>query len=209
MASELDERLRDAADRGDVACIAAALLAGADLEALDGAYVMTPLQWAAYTGHVAAIAALLKAGARVDGMFRDWTPLILAACRDCTAAMDALLTAGADVHHAGTDGGTALHRASYKGHMDAARLLVEAGARTDVRNEDGQRSIDEVRAPACSLPLRDRATPPRCRAQVCKHSDKSNEPALCALLAAATPWSRRRPVAIACYGDVWGWEWEA
>jgi hypothetical protein len=39
--------------------------------------------------------------------------------------------------------------------------------------------------------------------------DKSNEAALRALLAAAAPWSRRRPVAIACYAVGWEWEWEA
>jgi hypothetical protein len=48
---------------------------------------------------------------------------------------------------------------------------------------------------------------PRCYAQVCASIiDKSKMPALQALLAAAAPWSRRRPVALACYGVEWEWE---
>jgi hypothetical protein len=34
----------------------------------------------------------------------------------------------------------------------------------------------------------------------------SNAAALRALFASAAPWSRRRPVAIACYADAWEWE---
>jgi hypothetical protein len=47
-------------------------------------------------------------------------------------------------------------------------------------------------------------------AQVCTASlaDKSNPAALRALLTAAAPWSRRRPVALACYADVWEEEWD-
>jgi hypothetical protein len=34
-------------------------------------------------------------------------------------------------------------------------------------------------------------------------ADKSDAAAIRALLTFAAPWSRRRPAAIACYGDVW------
>jgi hypothetical protein len=59
--------------------------------------------------------------------------------------------------------------------------------------------------------FRHRAALPRRHAQGCTGSraDMSSEPVLRALLAAATPWSRRRPVAVACYGLAWEWEWEA
>jgi ankyrin repeat protein len=149
MESAVGWELCDAAGHGDVAGIAAALLAGANPNAFEGTSDWTPLQWAAACGHVAAIAALLAAGAHVDGMFRDWTPLILAASDGCTTAIDALVAAGADVHHASSDGDTALHRASYKGHPDASRALLDAGARTDLCNKRGERPIDVVRVPAC------------------------------------------------------------
>jgi uncharacterized protein len=151
MASEANERLRDAAEDGDVAGIAAALLAGADPNAFEGSW--TPLHRAVFNGRLAAIAALLAAGARVDGMDSDGvTPLMWAALSDHTAAVDALLAAGADVNRVSACGYTALHWASMYGRLDAARLLLmEAGARTDLHHKRGERPIDEVGAPTRSL----------------------------------------------------------
>jgi ankyrin repeat protein len=206
MASEVNERLCDAARAGDVAKIERSIAAGADPNALVGG--STPLHWAASLGHVAAIAALLAAGARVDGASSGgWTPLMCAAANDSTAAVDALLAAGADVHLANQDGDTALHWASMNGHVDAARVLLEAGARTDVRNKHGKRPIGMVCCRlACSLDRThgSRAQLPRRRAQVWG-CDEAIKAALRALLASAEPWSRRRPVALACYGVDWEW----
>jgi uncharacterized protein len=162
MASGADERLVDAAKGGDVKGIAAALLAGADPNAFEGTYNMSPLQQAAVRGRVAAIAALLAAGARLDG--EDWdgnTPLMGTAQYSHIAAMIALLAAGADVHCANKLGFAALHYASMCGRLDAARLLAEAGARADVRNKEGERPIDMVRPPLArfSMRLRDSVTP--------------------------------------------------
>jgi ankyrin repeat protein len=208
-----DERLCDAALRGDLAGIAAALLAGADPNVVEGSYDETPLHRAAIYGRVAAIGALVAAGACVDRTdLNGWTPLMYAAQNGETAAIDALLAAGADVHrvnNAGKEGLTALHLASRWGRLGAARMLVKAGARTDVRNDEGKRSIDVVRVLTCTLDAAARwchAAVPVRRAQVCKHSDKSNEAALRALFASAAPWSRRRPVAIGCYAVEWEWE---
>jgi hypothetical protein len=210
MASRANERLCRAAGRGDVAGIAAALLAGANPNAFEGTIDMTPLQEAASSGHVIAIAALVAAGARVDTANSfGITPLMYAAASDRTAAIDALLTAGADVHRANNDDNTALHWASMDGHLDAARVLLEAGARTDVRDEEGQRPIDEVGAPARSLGAATRLRHPAalpCRCAQVRGRDEDRKAALAALLASAEPWSRRRPVAVACYGDEWEWE---
>jgi uncharacterized protein len=159
MASVLDRRLNDAARAGDVAGLADALLAGADPNALVSGW--TPLQRAALGDHVVAIAALLAAGARVDDAdSRGTTPLLYAAYTANTATVDALLAAGADVHRADNNGDTALHWASQKGRLDAPRLLLDAGARTGMRNKEGKRPIDVVRAPplARSMRLRVRVT---------------------------------------------------
>jgi ankyrin repeat protein len=214
MASRVNERLCRAASTGDVAGIAAALLAGADPNAFEGTYYYTPLQWAAAYGHVAAIAALLAAGARVDGAnSAGITPLMLAAHNGHTAAVDALLAAGADLQHADKDGDTALHCASMNGHVDAARALLEAGARADVRNKEGKQPINVVRTLACSHDVAaasycHAAALPHCHAQVCDgwSAARSNADAVRAQLACAAPWSRRRPVALACYGVEWEWE---
>jgi ankyrin repeat protein len=156
--SSANGKLRDAAERGDVAEIERQIAAGADPN--EGEGDATPLKRAAIYGHVAAIAALLAAGARVDGTdSQGGTPLMWAAFNGCTAAVDALVAAGADVHRVDDNGNTALHDASQGGRLDVARVLLEAGARTDVRNKEGKRPIDMVRAPiARSLRLRDCVT---------------------------------------------------
>jgi ankyrin repeat protein len=157
--SSANDKLVDAARDGDVAEIERQIAAGADPNALVDDW--TPLQRAAANGHIAAIAALLKAGARVDGANSyGCTPLMWAAANGHTAAVDALVAAGADVHRADMYGNTALNDASAYGRLDAARVLLEAGARADVRNEDGKRPIDEVRAAFTrSLRLLDCGTP--------------------------------------------------
>jgi hypothetical protein len=207
MASEANDRLIEAARDGDVAGISAALLAGANPNALVDDW--TPLLWAADCGHVASIAALLAAGAYADGAnTTGFTPLTLAAMNGHTHAFDVLLDAGADVNHADNDGFTALHCACASGYSSAACRLIEAGARTDVRNQFGQRPIDSVRygvVGSCA-PLSQAATLLHCGAQVRGHDEQDEETApLRALFTSAAPWSRRRPVAIACYAV----EWEA
>jgi hypothetical protein len=153
MASRMNERLVEAAKKGDVAGIAAAMQAGADPNADTGYGPGHPLKVAAIYGHVAAIAALLAAGARVDGSFGS-KPLISAVTLHLPAVVAALLAAGADVNCASEYGNTALHVASRDGHLDASRALVEAGARTDVCDKVGKRPIDVVRALARSTSSR-------------------------------------------------------
>jgi hypothetical protein len=154
MASTANKRVLDAAERGDVAGIADALVEGADPNAFEGTDDWTPLQSTACHSHIPAIHVLLAAGARVDGVdSNDITPLMYAAVNDRTAAVDALLAAGAGVNHADVFGDTALHRASMRGNLGAARVLVDAGARTDMRNVQHKLPIDEVCASlACSSP---------------------------------------------------------
>jgi hypothetical protein len=152
MESEANERLCEATRDGDVAGIAAALLAGADPNAFEGTQVWTPLHCAAAYDHVAAIAALLAAGAHVDGVNMDGTtPLMYTAIYGRRAAMDALVAAGADVRRANNLGHTALHWASVYGRVDTARVLLDAGVRSNVRSNNGKRPIDVVRAPHRSL----------------------------------------------------------
>jgi ankyrin repeat protein len=202
--SSANGKLCHAAASGDVAEIERQIAAGADPNAFEGTTSATPLRWAANGGHVAAIALLVKAGARADGAdSAGYTPLMVAAYYVHTAAIDALLAAGADVHRVNYDGDTVLHLVLTFGHLSAARVLVEAGARTDMCNKEGNRPVDVVRC-LHSLVAAARSRHATAHAQVCWGADKSNEAALRALLGAAAPWSRRRPVAVGCYAV--GWE---
>jgi ankyrin repeat protein len=83
----------------------------------------------------AAIRALVEAGADVNAPFTGAhreTPLHWAASTNDLAALEALLEAGADIeaHGAVIGGGTALADAVAFGQWEAARRLVERGART-------------------------------------------------------------------------------
>jgi uncharacterized protein len=208
--SSANKKLVDAAESGDVPEIERQIAAGADPNAL--LWGWTPLQRCVQHGHIAAIAALVRAGAHVDGANSyGETPVIMAAYTGCASVIEALVAAGADVHRVRIDGHTALHFASMGGHPDAARALLEAGANANVPNKAGMPPIDVVRCAARSLVAaahsRHAAAPPLRHAQVCLWTNsKSNEAALREVLTAAAPWSRRRPVAVACYADVWEWE---
>jgi hypothetical protein len=78
----------------------------------------------------------------------------------------------------------------------------------DVRNERGTGPVDVVRTPATSLARCDWAIAPRRCTAVRPRRCATNaaSPALAAPLPAAAPWSRRRPVTVACCGGVWEWE---
>jgi ankyrin repeat protein len=149
---EADEELAEAAEYGDVAGIAAALLAGANPNVFEGVLAITPLQRAATEGHVPAIVALLQGKARVDGAdCHGTTPLMLAAEGGHIAAMTTLIDAGAGVNRAYHDGSTVLHRAAKYGSVDAARVLLHAGAWTQARCLLGKLPIDVVSALVCAV----------------------------------------------------------
>ena len=94
-----------------------------------------------WPGHVpdaaAKVAALVAAGAEVDARFtgaHTETPLHWAASSDDVEALDALLDAGADIEADGAviAGGTPIADAVAFGQWNAARRLVERGARTNL-----------------------------------------------------------------------------
>lgn len=137
-----DRALHKAAAGGDVAGVAAALAAGANLEATDRDG-LTALHQAAGHDHLAAVEALLAAGAARDpvGIDPPWTPLYWAAAhmRDPaytpdrpgkvqTQVVAALAAAGAAADWADADGVTALFHASKRPDLGMMRALLAAGA---------------------------------------------------------------------------------
>ncbi|GAA3446526.1 ankyrin repeat domain-containing protein [Planomonospora venezuelensis] len=97
------------------------------------------------------VAALIAAGADVNARFagpHTETPLHWAASSDDVAVLDALLDAGADIEAPGSvvDGGTPLADAVAFGRWNAARRLVERGARQNLWQAAGLGDLGRVRA---------------------------------------------------------------
>ena len=127
-ASQATKDLWAAAIKGDVAGIDAALKAGADIEGIDfseNSNGRRALNYAALNNHPAAIEALLAAGANLESQNRTrFTPLHHAAEAGSIDAINTLLKHGANKKAKMYRGGIPQQIAEYKGHRDAALLLV-------------------------------------------------------------------------------------
>lgn len=123
-----------AARRGDAAAVAAAIRAGAKLEAATRVGAYTPLHIASKEGHAAVVKALLDAGSNVQAATSSkTTALHFAAASGNTDAIAALLDRGADVNaREGAWGQTPLIFAAAGNRVDAIRLLLRRGAGVDL-----------------------------------------------------------------------------
>jgi len=149
--------LLEAAWRGDTTVLKLLLKAGADANRAN-ADGETALMSVARTGNVAAAELLLRAGARVDAR-EGWggqTALIWAAAQDQPQMIRLLAAHGADVNARAAvrewqrrvtaegrpkdmnrGGLTPLLYAAREGYLDAARVLLAAGAQIDLADPDG------------------------------------------------------------------------
>ena len=85
-------------------------------------------------GLIALLAVLLAAGGAAAG---EAPPLVAAARNTDTAALRALLGAGAPAGAVNVDGTTALHWASYRNDLEGADLLIGAGADVNAATDLG------------------------------------------------------------------------
>src|SRR5262245_7193964 len=118
--------IHDAAKKGDVAAIVAALDAGADVNERE--HMATPLYYAVKRGHFAAAKLLIERGADVNAPMEYWgEPLMVAAVQGRVDLMSLLLAHGA-IPDSTVNGETALHAATLIGCLACVKALVEAGA---------------------------------------------------------------------------------
>ena len=157
-----------AAVPGHTEVVEALLRLGCDPNAPDE-YGTTALMWAAMNRHLEVVRALVDAGAdpnATSGLMRS-TPLMVAASEGDTDMMYAILGQGQgraselDVNAVDREGKTALIHAAARGHVECARLLLEAGADASLRvadtgddwgvSFDGMTALDVARAAQISL----------------------------------------------------------
>lgn len=114
------ETLIQTINEGDVARVKAIVEAAPGLASARMPGGESPVMAAVYRGHRDVVAALLDAGAEVD-------VFVAAATGRIDDLRRALKEPGAAVAYA-YDGWTPLHLAAFFGRLDAARILLEAGA---------------------------------------------------------------------------------
>lgn len=119
------------------------LSAGANVNAEQGTYHGTPLQYAASAGHGEMVQALVDHGASVDAQDANGrTPLYWAATKGHADVIRRLLDAGAEINAANDGGWTPLHSAVDHSHVDTAQLLIDRGANVHQRNSQGKTPVD-------------------------------------------------------------------
>ena len=140
-----DRALLDAAKRGDVTAVKAALKGGADVNAAQGDG-LTALHMAAQEGNIEIVKLLVGAKANVEAKTRigAYTPLHMAAGAGETLVVRALLDAGASASAVtSTSGVTPLHLAAKAMNGEAAvEALIAKGAPVNAReSSSGQTAL--------------------------------------------------------------------
>ena len=113
------------------------------LFALAAAMLLTgcesPLNKAAQCGDTARVQQLLDKGVDVNARSEAWgrLPLICAARDNKTNVVEQLLSKGADINAKDCEGWTALALASYRGHAECVKVLLEHGANTEIGTTAG------------------------------------------------------------------------
>jgi ankyrin repeat protein len=132
--TDLNQKLMDAAEKGDAEEVRRLITAGADVN-FTTQHGFRPLLMAVYYAHLDAARVLLAHGADVNYKgFSEGTALIFAAGSGHTEIVSLLLGAGADVNLALPRGGeTALHVAVFSDRTEVVQRLLQAGADVNQR----------------------------------------------------------------------------
>lgn len=103
---------------------------------------------AAAEGDTTELAANRRAGVDLDGLMpgaAQVTPLTVAVVTGQWGSVKWLLANGAGANATNGDGGTALGTAAFLGRAEMAKMLIDAGIDTSLRNDSGQTALDIAR----------------------------------------------------------------
>jgi ankyrin repeat protein len=123
------EKLIDLAKAGDVAGVRAAVARQPALASQRLPSGESPITAALYRGHHAIVDALVELGAEVD--------VFAAAATGRLADLERALKDSSAVSSFAYDGWTPLHLAAFFGQLDAARMLLDAGADVHIVSRNG------------------------------------------------------------------------
>lgn len=106
----------------------------------------TPLYVACYKGDINAVKLLLDNNASVNPVVgspeKNWDPLYIAANNGHKDIVEFLLERKANPNLPSFDGGTALHAAVQKDHLEVVKVLLKYGAKLDIKNTEGLTAYD-------------------------------------------------------------------
>jgi cytochrome c len=136
--------IHEAAKKGDLAALAAALDSGTDVNNMGGG--ATPLYFAAIRGHLEAARLLIARGADVNVKTKFGTPLMAAAAKQMPELVNLLLANGADPN-AEIESKIALHVAAEQGCLGCVKALVDAGANVNAQYKSGSGLLTLVTTP--------------------------------------------------------------
>ena len=127
-----DNRLLNAASRGDIVVLSRLLTNGADPD-LPDRYGITPLMAACRSGQFKSVKQLLDRGANVNAADKEKCTVLMHACSEIVKSriVEYLMRLGCDVHGKNVYGNTALMLAASNGNANVVRLLVQHGADVD------------------------------------------------------------------------------
>lgn len=141
--------LFEATALGEADAVARQVVADPDAVARYSVDGWTPLHLAAFFGQRDPLLVLVGLGAAIDAVSDNPmqnTPMHAAIAGPAGEQMAPLLIGfGADVHHIGGSGITALHLAASRGFAGLVRLLLARGVDRALRSEDGQTAADIAR----------------------------------------------------------------
>ena len=151
--SGAEDSIQVAASVGNIEAVKQHLAAGADVNAKDDKFGITPLHIAAAYGEKEVTELLIANGADVKVADMSlMTPLHFAVVFGHKEIVELLIVNGADMNAKdGNVGWTPLHYAAFNGHKEIAELLIAKGADVNAKNEDGETPLDYANGVVANL----------------------------------------------------------